>query len=364
MKKSRAMAFVLISVPLVSAALTAGTRYAWDNWTGVPMLDCPRHLDLGEQKRGDVVIGRFQIKNLGTDVLQVGNFQTSCSCAGVEQEIDGKLFRLKSLSLAPGQAVPLVVRLGIGVRPGESQHVQVLFASNDPNHPHWLIDVLVSRVTGGFFPDPSAAIFGPLSLGQESTRIIDLYDNGTPGRKVEKIHTAHPERFTAALLPLSDKDKQRVHPTAGKLFARIELTPRTERPGPIDGELQVSVANETYIERIPVIGEIVGAAECRPAALVLPRRVQGRFVRSGQVLIWNRHEKPIEVAVDFAPPDIIANVRAVAGHPNQRLLQLEWRPAEKPNGQPLSQERIRLRIHCDGQDSNLELPIILSENRS
>jgi hypothetical protein len=77
MKKTSTMAFVLISVPLVSAALTAGTRYAWDNWTSVPMLECPRYLDLGEQKRGGVVIGRFQIKNVGKNVLQLGDWHES-----------------------------------------------------------------------------------------------------------------------------------------------------------------------------------------------------------------------------------------------------------------------------------------------
>jgi hypothetical protein len=166
------------------------------------------------------------------------------------------------------------------------------------------------------------------------------------------------------LLPLSEKDKQRVHPTAGKLFARIQVTSHTERPGRCDGELQVFVSNETYIERIPVIGEVVDTVECLPAAVVLPRRAGNRSVRSSEVLILNRHQKPIEASIDSVPPDIIADVRNVADHPNQRLLLIEWRPAEKSNRRALSEARIRLRIRCDGEESTLEVPIILAENRS
>jgi hypothetical protein len=125
MKKIRTIALVLISVPLVSAALTAEIRYTWDKWFSFPILECPRSLDLGECKRGKIAIGHFQVKNVGKDILRLDSFQTSCSCAGVEQEIDGKRFRIESLSLAPGQETQLSVRFGIGVRPGQSQHIQV-----------------------------------------------------------------------------------------------------------------------------------------------------------------------------------------------------------------------------------------------
>jgi hypothetical protein len=362
MKVSRSTAVALCSVPLVSAALTVATRYTWDNWHGVPFLDCPRQLDLGERKRGDIAIGNFKIRNAGNDDLHLDEFQTSCSCAGVEQEIDGKRYRIQSLSLPPGQEVQLSVRLGVGVRPGESQHVQVVFNTNDPKNPHWLLEVLVPRVTGGCFSDPRAVVFGPLSPGQRNTRIIDLFENGAPGRMVEKVYSSHPERFSAELVPLSEKDRQCVHSTAGRLFAHIQVTPHTERPGRLDGDLLVSVANETNVERIPVIGEVVGIAECRPSSLVLPRRVQNRIVHSGEVLILNRLEKPIEVAIDFLPPDIVADVRPVPDHPDQRLLQIAWRRAENANRKVGSEERARLRIRCDGQESNLEVPIVLAED--
>lgn len=364
MKKTSTMALVLISVPLVSAAVTAGARYTWDDWFGTPTLECPRTFDLGEQKRGVIAIGRFMIKNSGKDILQLNDFRTSCSCAGVEEEIDGKLFRIKSLALSPGRETHLFVRVSIGMRAGESQHVLVSFATNDPNNPRWDMEVQVPRVTGGCFPDPSAIAFGNLTPGQKQSRLIDLYDNCTPGLKVHKVYSTHPERFTATLLSLSEKDRQQVHPTAGKLFARIQVTPSTGRPGRLDGELHLTLSNETYLEKIPVIGEVVSVAECRPSTLVLPRRVGNRLVRYGQVLILNRNEKPIEVAVDAVPPDIVAVVRNVPDHPNQRLLHIDWRPRDKTHEEAPSEERIRLHVHCDDQETMLELPIIVTENPS
>lgn len=360
--KLKTVVLVSISVPLVSAALTAGSRYVWDSWFGVPILECPRSLNLGEHKRGDIAIGSFQIKNVGKEILWLSDFQTSCSCAGVEQEIDGTRYRIKSLTLAPGQEARLFVRLGVGVRPGESQQVQVVFATNDPAHPQWLMEVIIPHVTGGCYPDPSAVVFGPLSPGEKKTQLVDLYDNGTSGRRIEKMYIDHPDYFTAVLLPLTEKEKQCVHPTAGKLFARVQITPCTERIGRFDGEVQITMANETHIERIPVLGEIVGTADCRPAALVLPRRVENRSVRTGQVLIFNRQEKPIDVAVDFAPPDLVAEVQIVSGHPNQRLLAIEWRPMEKHKRRSTCEQRVRLRVSCEGENSDLEVPIILAEN--
>lgn len=364
MKKTSTMALVFISVPLVSAALTAGVRYAWDDWFGSPKLECPRSFDLGEQKRGVIAIGRFMIINSGKDILRLNDFRTSCSCAGVEEEIDGKLFRIKSLALSPGQEAQLFVRVSIGMRAGESQRVLVSFATNDPKNPRWDMEVQVPRVTGGCFPDPSAVAFGNLFPGQKESRLIDLYDNCTPGFKVDKVYSTRPERFTVTLLPLSEKDKQRRHPTAGKLFARIQVTPSTGRPGRLDGELHLTLSNETYPEKIPVIGEVVGVAECRPATLVLPRRVGNRSVRYGEVLILSRNEKPIEVAIEAVPPDIVAEVRNVPDYPNQRLLHIDWRPRDKTKQKTPSEERIRLHVRCDDQETVLEVPIILTENRS
>lgn len=165
------------------------------------------------------------------------------------------------------------------------------------------------------------------------------------------------------LLPLSDVDKTCTHPTAGKLFARIEITPCSQQPGPIAGEVYVSLAREKHrTPPIPVLGEVVNSTNCRTAMLVLPRRVQNQSLCSGDVLIFHRHEKPIDIALDSLPPNITAEVQTIEGRSDQRRLHIEWRPdASSKNLQP-RETRLRLLVRTDGKEMKMEVPVFLAEN--
>lgn len=364
MKKKIKLILFLVSIPLVTASLTMGFRYADAHWFGnIPILECPQTLDLGEWNSGEVALGHFQIKNGGKRTLTAKEFSTSCSCVAVEREIDGHFSRVKTIDLSPGEEVELTVRLGIGVQPGESQFAEVYFQTNDPVRPAWQIDVIIPRVGGGYFAQPSAVVFGPLAVGDTARRIIDLFNNRVAARQVESVRSTHPDRFTVRLLPLSDEDKRRGHKTAGNLFARIEVTPRSEHPKPIDGEVIVFLVNETHrTTPIPVVGEVVSFAACRPATLVLPRRVRNESIRSGDVLIFHRHEKPIDVVLDSLLPEIVAEVQPISDRPDQRLLHIEWRPAAGSKGQSTTETRLRFRVRAVGEETNLEVPIFLMEN--
>ncbi len=366
MIKKSAKIFLLSLVPLIAAAMTMGGRSAWDRWHGsIPRLGCPRTLDLGERERGEIAIGRFQIQNLGRGTLTANDFSTSCSCAGVEREVDGRLLYVKSIHLLPGEKCDLLVRVGINARPGDEQLVHVFFATNDPDHPRWRMDVIISRVGGGYIAEPSAVVFGTFPPGKRPFRIINLYDNGKSGRTVEEVRCTHPKHFSAVLLPLSEEDKPQVELSLGKHFARIKVTAHSELPGPIDGEIQISLKDEKHAALpIPVLGEVVSLAEPRPSMVVLPRYVGNQSVRKGEVLIFNRHEKPIEVAVISLPPEITAELRNIPGHPDQRWLNIEWHPDAKQKQKPMSEVRIRLRVHSESGETDLEVPVFLTEGRS
>jgi hypothetical protein len=51
--KLKTVVLVSISVPLVSAALTAGSRYVWDSWFGVPILESVPQAPLSPVLRGE-----------------------------------------------------------------------------------------------------------------------------------------------------------------------------------------------------------------------------------------------------------------------------------------------------------------------
>jgi hypothetical protein len=62
-------------------------------------VEYPEFVDLGSCAQGELATGRFLVKNVGRGELTVEEFRTSCSCAGVEREVDGKFYRVQSLRL-------------------------------------------------------------------------------------------------------------------------------------------------------------------------------------------------------------------------------------------------------------------------
>jgi len=358
--------FFLVAIPLVSAAGAVGVRSAWDQWADkTPILDCVRTVNLGERDLGEIAAGRFQIKNSGRGKLEIDHFQTTCSCSDVEHEVEGQLRRIQSVRLSPGEQVELVVRVAVGARPGQSQSVQVFFKTNDPAQPVGSIYVIVPRVKGTVYTEPYAALFGTLPLGAPAKQVINVYDNGVSGRRIHQVRSTYPERFTVRLLPLQGEELQQVHEIAGALIARLEVIAQTQKPGRLDGEVEVYVANAPPTPaRIPVLGKIVCCIEAHPDVLVLPRHVGERLVYSGQILLSNPDGKSINVEVISAPPGVSVNVRAVADRRDQRWLMVECQRGDSDKGSASWEARIGLRARCGSEETMFQIPILLAGNPS
>src|SRR5260370_37370564 len=148
----RQRVFFLGPIPVAAAVLTFGIRVASDRWILCPVLDYPATIDLGGRERGDIATGRFTVTNKGRGGLLLDQFATSCSCAGVEREVDGKFRRVGSVYVPAGEQLDLAVRVAVGAPAGESQNVQVWFETNDPSQPTGKMDVTVARVKGGVCP--------------------------------------------------------------------------------------------------------------------------------------------------------------------------------------------------------------------
>jgi hypothetical protein len=255
-------------------------------------------IDLGERERGEIVLCHFQVGNSGGSPLILDRFQTSCSCAGVERRVDGRYVIPESVTLEPGQQLELSVRVSVGAPQGERQRVGVVFQSNDPVRPTHAIEVLVPRVKGGVYAQPKAVILGSVPLGEPAKRILELYDTGRPGRKIATVRSTYPDRFDVRLIPLGKDEPPRRHASAGNLIARLEVTAHTERSGPLDGDVEIVLANEERPpDHIPVVGDVVPSVICRPERLVLHgRRAQGAGY-SGEIHVASRHGKPGQVAI-------------------------------------------------------------------
>src|SRR5712664_2419787 len=113
--------WLLLLLPIVVATGTAAARLGYFRncafwFRSCPVLECPDTIDLGEQESGKVAIGDLSISNSGTTPLVIDQVETSCSCGGLEREMDGQYMRLDSLEVAPGEKVDLVLRFAVNGR--------------------------------------------------------------------------------------------------------------------------------------------------------------------------------------------------------------------------------------------------------
>ena len=123
--------------------------------TGPGLLSIPHQPRFA--RTGASVTAHFAIHNEGDRELIVDQFTTSCSCAGVEREEEGKPVRVESLNVAGGAIAELFVRIAVNGAIGDNQFLQVFFHSNDPARPMGQVDIIIEQVTGGIFPSPRSA---------------------------------------------------------------------------------------------------------------------------------------------------------------------------------------------------------------
>ena len=224
--------------------------------------------------------------------------------------------------------------------------------------PFWTIEALVPRVRGGVFADPNSVIFGTIPRGSNRGVIVRLYDNGVSGRQIERVRSLAPERFEARLLPPAEGGDQEVHETAGRLIGQVEVVARTERAGPLEGYVEVTLAGDKRSPSlIPVTGGVASTVVCSPSTLLLPYTVGNRLVYSGQVLLTSRDGEPFQAEVEAVPDGLSATVRPVAGRPDQYRLQISC-SAVPVTSHGTRESRVRLRIQLSAAlDENPEVAV-------
>lgn len=355
--KLRRLLFILF-IPLGVGGATWIVRDALDRRVARPVLDYPSTIDLGERDRGDVAVGRFVISNHGQGELQISGFATSCSCAGVEREVNGRWQNVDTAVVGPGRQLELAVRVGVSATPGDRQVVRVLFSCNDATQPTGLINVVIPHVRGGVHSFPTAAVFGELRVGSTARRVIDLYDNRRAGRRISTVRSTKPDRFAARLVPTAPDESPPPHEQGGGWLARVEITAHTSQPGPLRGAIEVRLADEArQPDVIPVFGEVVRDVECRPGTLILPRCVNGQLVYTGQILLRHRDGQRFDLEVESLPRGITAKIRLLPDGDFRWSLDIDCAgslpvvPGEKT---------IRLRVRSRGDEKLLNVPILMT----
>jgi hypothetical protein len=333
-------------------------RYSWDNWIQPPSIEYPRRIDLGDREWGELAVGRFTIANRGSGELVLDQFYTSCSCAGVELEQDGKRQRVEALRLPPGGVIELSVRVAVGGVPGDRQHVHVVFATNDPARRSGAIELSIPQVKYGVAFLPRVVLLGQVRVGTSARQLIGLYDGRQPGRRIASVRSLQPDRFEARLLPISHQEESRIDIRAGRMIAMLEVVGQTSKPGPLAGSIEVTLDRESRRpDYIAVLGEVVTDVACTPIALVLPRRCTGKDLHSGQLVLRHRDDKPIHVEIESLSPGLSARVQPTSGNELDRVVELDCAKVRDVSGSP---SVVRLGIRAGSEKNVLEVPIYVT----
>ena len=347
--------YVLLPLALAGGVLgfAAGSR---KDKPAVPRAEFTEFVDLGACPQGGIAVGRFRVKNSGEGDLTVQNFRTSCSCAGVEREVDGKYLRVQSLRLSAGEQVDLTIRVNVTVLAGQQQRIGISFETNDPERPRGGLDALVSKVLGGVIPLPSVVSCGELAVGSRATFTLGLYDNGQAGRRIESVRSTQPERFGVRLLPAAPSQSREM---MGHLLAQVEIAPNTSREGVLDGEVEVVLADEGRpADRISVTGRVISDIEVVPQTLLLPRTVDGLAVYHAQVRVRSREGKPVSVRVLSAEEPLSAEALPSKDGKDGASVRIEWKPG-KDRPAEAQIRAVRLRIVSEGKEYDREVKVLL-----
>lgn len=190
-----------------------------------PVAEFPAHIDLGERQPGEAVTAILPLTNTGDRSLVIDQISTSCSCAGLEVEQNGRPARLTELTLPPGERVGLTFRLAVGVSPGEAQRVAIGFRTNDPRHPAAQVIATVLRVVGRPSAVPAELAFGSVPLGRTAVETFGIRANAVLGLRVVRVASSRPERLTATLRPADADAVARVDVTLATT-TQASSTPR------------------------------------------------------------------------------------------------------------------------------------------
>ncbi|MEX2175707.1 MAG: hypothetical protein WD872_15185 [Pirellulaceae bacterium] len=351
----------LLLPPLIGVVVYAAQSSDWGRRLAagaVPILECPQAIDLGERELGEVALARFTIANRGDGELLIERIESNCACSGLEREQDGKFLRITSLRIAPREETGVVLRILVQGTPGDATRNGVVFHTNDPARPIAGVEATISRVKVGVSTLPTSVVFGTLFAASEARQVLDVYDSNVPPRTIDRVTVAVPGRVSAKLLPGKE-------PTAparaelGALIGRIEVAALTNGAGPLRTDVEIHLAGERRAPTlIPVSGRVAGAVEVFPATLVLPRSSSTGPVYFAECFCQSTAGKPLSLAVDSLPADLVAEINPIAGKPYEQVLRIEWKPDREAPADSAAR-KLRLMAQVDGHDvAPVEITVI------
>lgn len=361
--KAHHLAWVLVPLLLGGAAYMAQR-----NGSGLlafvqhqAILDCPKVLQLGERELGEVAISEFTIANRGRGTLEITDVQSSCSCTGMEQEVNGDYIRVKSLRLRAGEQAELVMRVLVQGTPGIPARNGVRFLTNDPDNPEAAIEVEISRVKAGVSTVPASVVFGTCALGADARQVIDVFDSSATPRAIARVMSRNPARVAVRLLSPSPDLPKSHNNTLENLIGRVEISAHTQLSGPLTDEIEIYLRGE---DRPPTVVEVSGRVaeevEIVPSTLVLPRIGDTGKVYVAECVCRSTNGKPFTLIADPLPAGLTAQLPMMQQASLTQTVRNGWNPAQ--DRAPADPHRkVRLRASINGRETVIEIRVFCKQ---
>jgi hypothetical protein len=336
------------------SALVAAVGYAARGHVPVapPAIDFPETIELGELDQGQVVSQGLSISNRGGSPLQIGNVRTNCSCSGLEREVEGTAESVTELTIPPGEAVDLRVRLAVRGTPGLPLRTTLAFGTNDPLRPVGQIDLVVSRIRG-VASNPTAVVFGTVPVGRDPQQVVELRDLAGDRLAVERVSCSDTERFAARVLPNDENSPNLV---------RIEVTARTAASGTASGEMRVEV-NTTKGQKtvvVPVTARVVAPVEASPSRVCLPRSSAGGPLYHATCVCRSASGKPMKLTPEGVAQELSVVVSGAPDGSSAQLVRIEW---VGPRGDAEIRERVlRLKASVESDEYPVEIRVTCKQS--
>jgi hypothetical protein len=355
----------LLLLPVAVLVLAYATRLAFSLWFSRDVasdvhlgdLEFPHQVDLGESESGETAIGRFTIANRGNRELVIDEIRSSCSCSGLEREINGELVRIASTTLQPGERANMAVRLAVNGRMGTSLRAVITFHTSDPSLPEGAIEVVVPKVQEGIATNPTSVDFGDIVVGNKIQKIIEVWDTVPQPGAIREVVSTNPGILSVRLLDDAVTQKRdSVSGSRGVLIGRLEATLAPDSIGLVNERVEVQLSDLTRpVRKVQVSARIVPQLTFQPSSLILPRGTGNGPSYEGECLCCNAEDEPFTLSIESVPSGLTASVSETS-KPGTKMIRIKWDPSSTTGIQE-SPKIVIFTAGVKGKQIGLNIPV-------
>ena len=256
--------------------------------------------ELGVVDQGTTVVWAFPYKNIGSQMLKIGEVTSTCGCTTSEPS---------PREVKPGGSGLLKVTLMTGNFNGPITK-KLILRSNDPALPAVEL-VLKANIRALFVLEPRMLQFGDVERGKTATKELLIRPASKHEVEIEKVTTKIPG-LAVEVLPKNPADRGAVRVVfkveANQSYGPFNHAVRVEMKRPFGG----SAAARPLELIIHALGTVAGPFRVKPESVFLGQVKPGERFQPQKLVLTSRNGTPVEVrSVDTGFEGLKAEVKAV-----------------------------------------------------